>query len=149
MKTHTIQWTNINSRTVTNTEKSSTGLGHALWTGSKLLVASVAALAIIVGTAWANTNPGLEMYLQAITWASGFIFLALAIETDHPGFPWLLATGVALPSLALLSSRVAGEFLLVAAVLLAAWVAAAIVQFSGGSNTMSRENINRSSSSAK
>jgi hypothetical protein len=61
-------------------------------------------------------------------WASGFIFLALAIDSEKPAVGLQLATGIALPVLALLSSRVAGEFAIIAAVVVAAWLAASILR---------------------
>ena len=86
------------------------------------------ALALVVGAAWAITLPSLEQFLQASLWASGFVFLALAIDSEKPTVGGLLATGIALPALALLSSHVAGEFAIVAAVITAAWVAASILR---------------------
>jgi hypothetical protein len=69
------------------------------------------------------------LYLQVLTWASGFVFLGLAVESESAELSILnLATGIALPVLALLSSRFAVELTIVAAALVAAWVAAAILR---------------------
>jgi hypothetical protein len=103
-------------------------LNRILCLAAKGFTALVPALAIVVGTAWAITLPGLEQFLQASIWASGFVFLALAIDSEKPTIGWLLATGIALPVLALLSSFVAGEFAIVAAVIVAAWMAASTLR---------------------
>jgi hypothetical protein len=52
--------------------------------------------------------------------------MGLAIDSEKPVTGLSLATGIALPILAVLSSRVAVEIAIVAAALVAAWVAAAI-----------------------
>ena len=80
----------------------------------------------MVAAAWLITAPGLVVYLQATLWASGFVFLGLAIDSEKPVPSLSLATGIALPILTVLSSRVAVEIAIVAAVLVAVWVAAAI-----------------------
>lgn len=103
-------------------------LNRALCLAVKGFTALVPALAIVVGAAWAITLPGLEQFLQASLWASGFVFLALAIDPQKPSVVLQLATGITLPILALLSSHVAVEFTVVAAVLVAAWVAASILR---------------------
>ena len=96
---------------------------------TKALLASLPALAVVVGTAWLITVPSLVIYLQATIWAAGFVFLALAIETERSETALLLSlTGIALPALAFLSSRAAVELAIVAAMLVALWVAAALVR---------------------
>lgn len=87
------------------------------------------ALILVVGTAWLVTVPHLAVYLQAATWAAGFVFLALAAETERADIALLLAsTGIALPTLAFLSSRVAVELAIVASMLLAVWITAALIR---------------------
>jgi hypothetical protein len=93
---------------------------------TKAFLALVPAVAIVVGAAWLITAPDLVVYLQATLWASGFVFLGLAIDSEKSVASLSLVTGIALPVLAVLSSRVAVEIAIVAAVLVAAWVAAAI-----------------------
>ena len=123
MKTHTIEWTNINN---TATRNPVGRLNNALSLATKAFLAVVPALAIVVAAAWLVTAPGLVVYLQATLWASGFVFMGLAIDSEKPAPALSLATGIALPILAVLSSRVAVEIAIVAAALVAAWVAAAI-----------------------
>lgn len=103
-------------------------LNRVLCLAAKGFTALVPALAIVVGAVWAITVPSLEQYLQASLWASGFVFLALAIDSAKPTVAKTLATGIALPVLALLSTSVASEFAIVAAVIVAAWVAASILR---------------------
>ena len=126
MKTHTIEWTNINNQSTTDTHNPVRRLNSAMSLATKAFLALVPALAIVVAATWLIAAPGLVVYLQATLWASGFVFLGLAIDSEKPVPSLSLATGIALPILAVLSSRVAVEIAIVAAVLVAAWVAAAI-----------------------
>ena len=128
MKTQTIEWFQNDFPSRTAIAGSVRTLNRVLCLATKGFTALVPALAIIVGAAWAITLPSLEQFLQASLWASGFVFLALAIDSEKPTIGSLLATGLALPLLALLSSHVAGEFAIVAAVIVAAWVAASILR---------------------
>jgi hypothetical protein len=128
MKTQTIEWLQNDFSTRTAIAGSAKTLNRTLGLAAKGFTALVPALAIVVGAAWAITLPGLEQFLQASLWASGFIFLALAVDSEKPAVGLRLATGIALPILALLSSRVAGEFTIVAAVIVAAWLAASILR---------------------
>ena len=79
-----------------------------------------------VGATWLVSAPDLLIYLQAGLWASGFLFLGLAIDGEDSTVAPALATGIALPVLAVISSRVAPEIALVAATIIAIWIAAAI-----------------------
>ena len=125
MKTHTIEWTN-NTLGSTIAQNPVASLNRVLQLATKAFLALVPALAILVGAAWLVTVPDLVLYLQATLWASGFVFMGLAIETEKPVIGLSLVTGVALPVLAVLSSRISVEFAIVAAALVAIWVAAAI-----------------------
>jgi hypothetical protein len=113
----------------TSRSASLTATVHAAFLySSRIVMADVPALAIIVAAAWAIGGEQSASILQAMIWASGFVFLALAVErADTKQFAGLLLTGLALPVLALLSSYVAVEFAVVGASLVAAWVVAAIV----------------------
>ena len=128
MRTQTIEWFQNDLPSRTAIAGSVRTLNRILCLAAKGFTALVPALALVVGAAWAITLPSLEQFLQASLWASGFVFLALAIDSEKPAIGWLLATGIALPVLALLSSFVAGEFAIVAAVIVAAWVAASILR---------------------
>jgi hypothetical protein len=96
---------------------------------TRALLALAPALAILVGSAWLVDLPDAAVYLQALFGAGGFVFLALAVDSETPQTALLqLATGIALPVLAWLSSREATEIALVAAALVAAWITAAVWQ---------------------
>jgi hypothetical protein len=127
MKTHSIAWSSIDApdnRVVLDPVKQLSGL---MSLASRALLALVPALAIVVGAAWLITLPDLALFLQASIWAGGFIFLGLAIEAETAELSILnLATGIALPVLAQLSSSAGLELVIVAATLVAAWVAAGI-----------------------
>jgi hypothetical protein len=94
---------------------------------TRLAVALVPALAIVIGSVLAVSTPGMEAYLQAMLWAGGFLFYGRAFDTDRPHVAVLLiATGIAVQALAWVSDRMAPELAVVAATLIAAWVAAVI-----------------------
>lgn len=93
----------------------------------RLLLAALPALALVVGSAWLVSVFENPCVLQAAIWAAGFIFLALAMESGKTNVGALLATGLALPLLALLSARLAPEFAVLAAALMAVWIAAIIL----------------------
>ena len=126
MKTHSIEWNNID-RDATRIARNPVGrLNSALHLATKAFLALVPALAIVVGAAWLVTVPDLVVYLQATLWASGFVFMGLAIDSEGHEGGLSLVTGIALPVLAVLSSRISVEFAIVAAALVAGWIAVAI-----------------------
>ena len=104
-------------------------VNHAVCYLAKVVSNLIAALVVVLGTYAAMTIPSLEPILQASLAISGLIFLALAIDAESPPTAWLLAaTGLALPTLAKLSSIVTQEFVLVAATLLVVWITASILR---------------------
>ena len=86
-----------------------------------VLAAALPAAAVSIITIWAISNGALE-YVSATYWAAGFIFLALMVEDSGKRGFILAGSGLALMSLAWLSSWVAPEFGILAGFLLAAWV---------------------------
>lgn len=126
MKTHTIAWTNINSRSDIKTDNPARKLNRILCLSANLFLALVPALAVITGAAWMITAPDLAAYLQAFLWGAGFVFLGAAIDAPRPLGMLSLMTGLALPVLAMLSSQVAVEIAVLAVVILATWTAVAI-----------------------
>ena len=133
MKSHTIEsaieWSPAQTRQSRTVPNSTVQLNGALRLASRVLLALVPALAIVVGSAWLVTMPDAVLYLQATLGAGGFVFLALAVDSETPQAALLqLATGIVLPVLAWLSSREATEIAIVAAALIAAWVAAGILR---------------------
>jgi hypothetical protein len=127
-----VEWTPFHTRDSRTVLTSPRPLHGILNVASRALLALAPALALVVGAAWLANMADLVVYLQVLAWAGGFVFLALAVEADSPYAALLyLATGVALPLLAWLSSRIAVELIIVAAVLVAVWVAAAILRRQG------------------
>jgi len=126
MKTHSIQWTDINDSSTAISQNPVGSINSVMHTATKAFLALVPALAVVVGSAWLVTVPDLVIYLQATLWASGFVFMGLSIDAEKPANALSLLTGIALPVLAVLSSRVAVEIAIIATALVAAWVAAAI-----------------------
>lgn len=126
MKSHAIEWSNLESHRAETTISASSKLHNVLHIAAKSFMAIVPALAIVVGSAWLITMPDLVVYLQATLWASGFLFLGLALDSESPVNILHLATGIALPILAMMSSYVAVELAIVAAALVGAWVAVGI-----------------------
>lgn len=126
MKTHTIEWTNISSRTDARKYDPARKLNRILCLSANMFLAIVPALAVITGAAWLITAPNLAAYLQAFLWGAGFVFLGVAIDAPKPLSMLSLLTGLALPALAMFSSRVAVEIAVLAVAILAAWTAVAI-----------------------
>ena len=126
MKTHTIEWTDTNIRGVARNYHPARRLNRILCLSANLFLALVPALAVVTGAAWLITAPDLAAYLQAFLWGAGFVFLGFAIDAPRPLNMLSLVTGLALPSLSMLSSQVAVETALVAVAILAAWAAVAI-----------------------
>lgn len=129
MRTHSIEWSDITTRESRAIPDSVRKLPLLLKHAARAFLALVPALGIVVAASWLITRPDLMVYLQALTWAGGFVFLGLAVESESvEGAILSLTTGLALPALALLSSRAGGEFIIVAAAFVAAWIAAAILR---------------------
>ena len=127
MKSHTIEWSKIEAFDGKRTLEPASRLSEILTLGSRIFVASVPALALVVAAAWLLTTPAWVVYLQATLWASGFVVLGLALDGRAPVSILQLATGIALPVLALLSANVAIEFAVLGTALVAAWLAAALL----------------------
>jgi hypothetical protein len=129
MKTHSIEWSPVVAQ---DRRIALNPLGHVrnlLALATKALLALASALALVVAATWLVTLPDQVVYLQATIWAAGFVFIGIAIESDSVEAAILgLATGMALPVLASLSSSMGVELIIVAATLIAAWIAAAILR---------------------
>jgi hypothetical protein len=93
---------------------------------TRVALALSPALAIVALAALAIETPATAVILQAALWAGGFLYLALAVESDQSGGARLnLGLGVALQALAWLSVQVAPELAVAAATLVAARLAVA------------------------
>lgn len=89
---------------------------------ARLALAGSAALLVIIAAAWMATTPSVNQYLSAGLWALGFAFFALALEVNIKRVLPLIATGIALPVLALLGSRLFVGFSILAAAVVAGWI---------------------------
>jgi len=126
MKTHAIGWNDLSGPEKPAAINPADNLNSATRLVSRVILALAPALALIVGAAWLITIPDLVVYLQAALWTSGFLFFGLALDSEKATIGLSLATGFALPLLAVWSDKVAIEIALVAVTLVAAWIAAAI-----------------------
>jgi hypothetical protein len=99
----------------------------ASW-ATKAGFAIMPALGIMIVATWAMSSSATAMYLQALLWAGGFIFVALAVESEGgAGAVINLAIGLSMLVLAGLSVSHVPEFAVVASALPAARIAWAIV----------------------
>lgn len=106
------------------------GLEIIAMLATRLAVALLPGLAIVVAATLAVSGPGMEVYLQAALWAVGFLFYAVAVESHRPGMAALLVgTGAVVQVLAWLSDRIAPELAIAAAALIAAWLTVVIAVF--------------------
>ena len=129
MKSHTIEWNAIETPRATSKPAATIGrLDRGLFIAARGFAAAVAALALVVGAAWLASTPALAIYLQATLWASGFLFLGLALDGEPPFRGLLVITGLALPALALMSANVAIEIAIIGAAVAALWIAAGILR---------------------
>lgn len=104
-------------------------LTRALNYAAKVISIPALALVMAIGAYETIMTPGLESLLRASLSVSGFIFLALAVDSKKTSTGWLLAaTGLALPVLAQLSASGAQEFTIMAVMLVALWVTPAILR---------------------
>jgi apolipoprotein N-acyltransferase len=103
------------------------GLELLAMLATRAAIALLPALAIVALAALAIAQPGTAVLLQAALWAGGFLYLALAVESDRSGGAALnLGLGVTVQTLAWLSVELAPELAVAAAVLVAARVAVAL-----------------------
>lgn len=135
MKTHAIEWNMLNNSERTSNGNPADKLNSVTRIVSRAIVALVPAMAITVSAAWLVTMPDLVIYLQAALWTSGLVFFGLALDSEKTTIGFGLATGFALPVLALLSLNIAVEFSIAGVALVAAWIAAGIWSISAKSPT--------------
>jgi hypothetical protein len=128
MKTQSIEWSRLENRKTGKPTYAVTKLNRSLSVAAGLFLAAVPALAIVVGSAWLVSAPELVILLQAALWSGGFLFFGLALDAPKAHVMPLLASGFALPTLALMSANVALELAIVAASIVALWVAIGIYQ---------------------
>lgn len=126
MKSHAIEWTVLDNNKSSGNANPADKLNSVTRIVSRAILALVPAVAVTVSAAWLVTMPDLVIYLQAALWTSGIVFFGLALDSEKVTIGFGLATGFALPVLALLSLNIAVEFAIVGVALVAAWIAAGI-----------------------
>jgi hypothetical protein len=105
------------------------GLEVVAGLATRLATALAPALLIVIAASVAMATPGTLIYLQATLWAGGFLCYALAIESHRPGRAVLLVvSGLAIQTLTWLSGRHGPELAVLAATLVALWIAAAVLR---------------------
>ena len=95
----------------------------AVFVRNMLLMSGVgtAAIAIMTLSVWA-AGPETALYLGAVSWSLGFVFLAMAVDSSGPVAKYQMITGLAMLVLALLQSSVSPDFGVVAGFLAAVWI---------------------------
>lgn len=127
MKAHSIEWSQPEPYENSIDLESIWRINDALSWAARVFVALVPAMALVVAAVWVVSLPQWILYFQVSVWAMGFVFLGLALDSRRFSISGLhILSGLALFLLAWLSRNLGGEFLIVAAVLVAAWVAAAL-----------------------
>lgn len=93
-------------------------------------LAATIALVLVLAFTWIALTPGLELIFAAFLWATGFSFLALTLDM-HQSMKRVLplvATGVGLPIMAILGTKVSVGFLIMAGAVIAGWLVNWIVR---------------------
>ena len=128
MNSQLVDWSDFTTSTESNSLDAVSNLNRVINLAGCVFIATFPVLAIVVGAAWSITVPAAAMVIHASLWALGFLFLAIATEWKGRELSgWALSTGIALPLLAFLGSYLAGEFTVIAAAILGAWVAFLII----------------------
>jgi hypothetical protein len=125
--TYAIEWTNGHAGLASGLLAQARGLEVLAKLTTRAALALVPALALLGAASWAAGDPGTQLYLQVVLWASGFVFFALAVEAERPGIAGVkLGIGITVQLLTWLSARLAPELALVAAAVVAAWATVAL-----------------------
>ena len=127
MKSQSFEWTTLEPYENSLELEAARRLADTLTFAGKLFKAVVPALAIITAAAWLIAQPSLVQYLQVSVWLSGFVFLALAMDSlsGRKG-ALLLISGLAMFALSGFSTGDAYELLVVGVSVVAVWLGFAI-----------------------
>ena len=127
MKSQSIEWTHVEPYENSLDLRAAQRVADTLTFGGKIFRAAVPALAIITAAAWLIAQPSLVLYLQVTIWLSGFVFVALALDslTGRRG-ALLPISGLAMFAFAGFSAGDANELLVVGASVAALWLGFAI-----------------------
>lgn len=86
-----------------------------------ILVSAIPTFTLVILTTWVSNVPALMPYFQATAWLTGIVFLALALESDRKAAVALILSAVAMFVSAPLAASVSPDFLVVDALVIAAW----------------------------
>lgn len=127
MNTQTIHWEDCFNPVTYTPQVPASALVRSMYTVIRAIVAFAAGVALLASSIWAVTEPGLSMYIQALTWSASFVFFAAAIES-HRSSTSLLAgtTGIAIQLIAILSAHIGVEVTILSTLLMSVWLAIAI-----------------------
>jgi hypothetical protein len=90
-----------------------------------LLSAVIAAIAIVMLSVWV-ADMEIQNILGAFTWGLGFVFLAMAVDSQNSPAILQSLTGLSLLVLAWLHNSVSPDFIIASGILVALWVAATL-----------------------
>jgi hypothetical protein len=127
MKTQALNWQADISTVLPTTLESRLDSGSVLQVVLLILAATLPVALVSVITLWAIST-GSAMYVSAMYWSVGFIFLALMVENENGHRTILAGSGISMMLLAWMSSRITPEFGVLAGFLLAAWLAAPFIR---------------------
>jgi hypothetical protein len=129
MNTQSSQWERYSKPSATISSHSGFDVYDLMDRALKYVSAGVCVCALISGAVLATADPDLVLYAQVTLCTAGLLFFGLAIGAERIStFCLCAATALALPALACLSRFQGVEWLIVAAGLVALWIAAAILQ---------------------
>lgn len=101
---------------------------QALRLFSQVALYLIPSVALIIGSAWVAAHANWVIYLQAGTWAIGFVFLGLALDARKIGGAGLnVLAGLAIFILAGLSRYYGADLLIVATAVIAAGLAGTLL----------------------
>lgn len=102
-------------------------LNRALRHAAKVISLAALTLAIIIGIYETLLTPSMELILRAGLYVSGYVFLAMAVDSQKTSTGWLLAaTGIALPVLSYLGAGGNRVFTILAMLLVALWAISSV-----------------------
>ena len=128
MNTQSMHWSTPYNPVVGGMLAQARGLRTLASWASKAAFAVMPALGIMIVANWALSSPVAAIYLLALMWAGGFIFVALAIESEGgAGAVINLAVGLSMLVLSGLSATYAPEFALIGSALPATRIAWAML----------------------
>lgn len=92
---------------------------------ARAILAVLVLVIALMASMWAANIPEFARYFGVLMWAAGFVFFALALEPGIKHIWPYIATGFALPTLALLGNQASPGFLALAGATLGVWLAVA------------------------